>query len=95
METQYGTGEVYSCLQSCLEIKWVRLEACLWPFPCLHCLVPTGTTDPFLSLYPGHSPKSSSPRLTVTIILSQTGGSVTFQMTLCSPAQVKPSVDGL
>lgn len=95
MKTQYGTGEVYLCLQSCLEIKWVLLEARLRPFLRLHCLVPTGNSDPFLSLYPGHSSKSSSPRLTVTVILSQTGGPVTFQMILASPVQMKPSVDGL
>lgn len=50
LKIQFGTGKICLCLESCLEIKWVHLEALLCPFPCLHFLVPMGVTGHFLCI---------------------------------------------
>lgn len=67
--------KVCLCLESCLEIKWVHLEALLCPFPCLCFLVPTGVAGHFLCIQV--TARILSPRLILAVSVSQTGGSVT------------------
>lgn len=82
LKIQYGTGKVCLCLESCLEIKWVHLEALLCPFPCLCFLVPTGVAGHFLCIQV--TARILSPRLILAVSVSQTGGSVTSPITLTS-----------